>query len=64
MTGPWVSAVFSDSFFDPLDFGEKRGAGNRAYTHVAHGGGGGGPQASMGGKRKLIKTILAGSLSK
>ena len=42
MTGPWVSAVFSDSFFDPLDFGEKRGAGNRAYTHVAHSGGGGG----------------------
>ena len=54
MTGPWVSAVFSDSFFDPLDFGEKRGAGNRAYTHVAQGGGGGGsPQASVGGKRKL-----------
>ena len=54
MTGPWVSAVFSDSFFDPLDFGEKRGAGNRAYTHVAHGGGGGGsPQATGGGKRKL-----------
>lgn len=63
MTGPWVSAVFSDSFFDPLGFGEKRGAGNRAYTHVAHGGGGA-PQASVGGKRKLIKTILAGSLSK
>lgn len=63
MTGPWVSAVFSDSFFDPLDFGEKRGAGNRAYTHVAHRGGGS-PQASVGGKRKLIKTILAGSLSK
>lgn len=62
MTGPWVSAVFSDSFFDPLGFGEKRGAGNRAYTHVAHGGGG--AQASVGGKRKLIKTILAGSLSK
>ena len=62
MTGPWVSAVFSDSFFDPLGFGEKRGAGNRAYTHVAHGGGG--PPGRVGGKRKLIKTILAGSLSK